>query len=204
MRWFDEKFKKEESELDRAKRLLSGLRLNLPGVQERLEAAQGSLWEDHRFAIRLWHREIADAIQQKCQGKLGVVEMDEKKPSSSAPPLLYDLTSLQRDANGRFGYSAKNTLGLAQTLYERHKVLTYPRTDSRALPEDYIATVKTTLEAMSDSHYAASPAKSCATVGSDPANAFSTTPRCPITSPSSLPRSSPNIWPSTNRNCMIW
>jgi DNA topoisomerase-3 len=60
-------------------------------------------------------------------------------------PLLYDLTSLQRDANSRFGFSAKNTLGVAQALYEKHKVLTYPRTDSRALPEDYIATVKNTL-----------------------------------------------------------
>ena len=60
-------------------------------------------------------------------------------------PLLYDLTSLQRDANSRFGFSAKNTLGVAQALYERHKVLTYPRTDSRALPEDYIGTVKSTL-----------------------------------------------------------
>ncbi|HUE36627.1 MAG TPA: DNA topoisomerase, partial [Candidatus Acidoferrum sp.] len=61
-------------------------------------------------------------------------------------PLLYDLTSLQREANGRFGFSAKNTLAVAQSLYERHKVLTYPRTDSRALPEDYIGTVKKTLE----------------------------------------------------------
>jgi DNA topoisomerase IA len=60
-------------------------------------------------------------------------------------PLLYDLTSLQRDANSRFGFSAKNTLGVAQALYEKHKVLTYPRTDSRALPEDYINTVKSTL-----------------------------------------------------------
>jgi DNA topoisomerase-3 len=154
-RWFDEKFKKEETELDRAKRLLAGLRLNLPAAQERLDPAHGSLWEEHRFAIRLWHREIADAIQLKCQGRLGLVEMDEKKPSSSAPPPLYDLTSLQRDANSRFGFSAKNTLGLAQALYERHKVLTYPRTDSRALPEDYIATVKTTLGVMSDSRYAA-------------------------------------------------
>ncbi|MGI8965242.1 MAG: DNA topoisomerase, partial [Limisphaerales bacterium] len=137
-RWFDEKFKKEENEQVRSKRLLASLRLDLPDHQERLEAPHGSLWEEHRFAIRLWHREIADAIQRKCHGKFGVVEVDEKKPSSSAPPLLYDLTSLQRDANGRFGFSAKNTLGLAQALYERHKVLTYPRTDSRALPEDYI------------------------------------------------------------------
>jgi len=154
-RWFDEKFTKDETELNRAKRLLAGLRLNLPGAAERLEAAHGSLWEEHRTAARLWHQEIAGAIQQKCEGKTGVVELDEKKPSTSAPPPLYDLTSLQRDANGRFGFSAKNTLGLAQALYERHKVLTYPRTDSRALPEDYIATVKTTLDMLRDSRYAA-------------------------------------------------
>ena len=64
-------------------------------------------------------------------------------------PQLYDLTTLQREANQRFGFSAKNTLGLAQALYERHKVLTYPRTDSRALPEDYLETVKTTLGMLS-------------------------------------------------------
>ncbi|MGA2557953.1 MAG: DNA topoisomerase, partial [Verrucomicrobiota bacterium] len=128
--------------------------LSLPDAQQRLEPPHGSLWEEHRFPIRLWHREIADAIQLKCQGKLGVVELDEKKPSVNAPPLLYDLTSLQRDANARFGYSAKNTLSLAQALYERHKVLTYPRTDSRALPEDYIGTVKATLEAMRNTAYA--------------------------------------------------
>ena len=152
-RWFDEKFNKAESEFDRTKRLLAGLQLNLPDAQEQLEAAHGSLWEEHRYAIRLWHHEIADAIQQKCHGKIGVIELDEKKPSSSAPPLLYDLTSLQRDANSRFGFSAKNTLGLAQVLYERHKVLTYPRTDSRALPEDYIGTVNKTLEMLSDTQY---------------------------------------------------
>ena len=61
-----------------------------------------------------------------------------RSPRSQSPPLLYDLTSLQREANGRFGFSARTTLSLAQALYEKHKVLTYPRTDSRALPEDYI------------------------------------------------------------------
>jgi DNA topoisomerase-3 len=61
---------------------------------------------------------------------------------------------LQRDANGRFGFSAKNTLGLAQALYERHKVLTYPSTDSRALPEDYLETVKTTMAMLADTSYA--------------------------------------------------
>ena len=68
--------------------------------------------------------------------------------------MLYDLTSLQREANGRFGFSAKNTLGLAQALYEKHKALTYPRTDSRHLPEDYIGTVKETLAAMAGTSYA--------------------------------------------------
>ncbi|WP_254637106.1 DNA topoisomerase, partial [Achromobacter sp. GbtcB20] len=63
---------------------------------------------------------------------------------------LFDLTSLQREANGRFGFSAKNTLGLAQALYEKHKVLTYPRTDSRHLPEDYTATVKSTMESLAE------------------------------------------------------
>src|SRR5439155_26145714 len=60
-------------------------------------------------------------------------------------PQLYDLTSLQREANSRFGFSAKRTLQIAQALYERHKAITYPRTDSRALPEDYMPTVKSTL-----------------------------------------------------------
>ena len=60
---------------------------------------------------------------------------------------------MQREANGRFGFSAKTTLSLAQALYERHKVLTYPRTDSRALPEDYLDTVKTTLGMLEETSY---------------------------------------------------
>src|SRR5262249_50712009 len=93
---------------------------------------------------RIWDVKRAEAIREKCLGKPGVVT-EESKPTTQVSPLLYDLTSLQREANGRFGFSAKNTLGLAQALYEKHKVLTYPRTDSRALPEDYLGTVKTTL-----------------------------------------------------------
>jgi DNA topoisomerase-3 len=57
---------------------------------------------------------------------------EEAKPSNQSSPLLYDLTTLQREANSRFGFSAKTTLSIAQALYEKHKVLTYPRTDSRA------------------------------------------------------------------------
>src|SRR5665647_2190415 len=64
--------------------------------------------------------------------------------------MLFDLTSLQRDANARFGFSAKTTLSIAQELYERHKVLTYPRTGSRHLPEDYIDALKSTLEVIAE------------------------------------------------------
>jgi DNA topoisomerase-3 len=96
-------------------------------------------------AERLWDRARAEAIQARCQGQLGEV-VEESKPTTQLSPLLYDLTSLQREANGRFGFSAKRTLQIAQALYERHKVLTYPRTDSRALPEDYLGTVTQSLE----------------------------------------------------------
>jgi DNA topoisomerase III len=94
-------------------------------------------------ADRLWNAADAEAIADAVRGGTASV-VDEAKPSTQASPLLYDLTTLQREANGRFGFSAKTTLGLAQALYEKHKALTYPRTDSRALPEDYLATVKKT------------------------------------------------------------
>ena len=116
-------------------------------------------WFDEKFvksetdeqlkAERVWDKEKAEALRARCLGKPGIVT-EESKPSTSLSPLLYDLTSLQRDANSRFGFSAKNTLGLAQALYEKHKVLTYPRTDSRALPEDYIGTVKTTMTMLTE------------------------------------------------------
>ncbi len=80
----------------------------------------------------------------RCTGKTGIVE-EIKKPAKQAPPQLYDLTTLQREASSRFGFSARNTLGIAQSLYERHKLLTYPRTDSKCLPEDYIDTVRSHL-----------------------------------------------------------
>ncbi|MBI3192554.1 MAG: DNA topoisomerase III, partial [Pedosphaera parvula] len=103
-------------------------------------------------AERLWEAARAEAIRGKCLGKSGSVT-EESKPTTQAPPLLFDLTSLQREANNRFGFSATRTLQIAQALYERHKVLTYPRTDSRALPEDYQGTVKNTLGAMNGTGY---------------------------------------------------
>jgi DNA topoisomerase III len=101
-------------------------------------------------ADRLWTAADAQAIAQACRGEPASVT-EEAKPSTQASPLLYDLTTLQREANSRFGFSAKTTLSLAQALYEKHKVLTYPRTDSRALPEDYLGTVRNTFEMLADS-----------------------------------------------------
>ncbi|MCR4469056.1 MULTISPECIES: DNA topoisomerase III [unclassified Burkholderia] len=100
---------------------------------------------------RLWSLPAAETIVAACRDQVGTVS-EESKPSTQLSPLLFDLTSLQREANSRFGFSAKNTLGLAQALYEKHKVLTYPRTDARALPEDYISTVQSTLEMLKESH----------------------------------------------------
>lgn len=101
---------------------------------------------------RLWDKPRADRIVGECQGKLGLVE-DEKKPSRQLSPLLYDLTSLQREGNSRFGLSARRTLQIAQALYEKHKAITYPRTDSRCLPEDYLGVAQSTLENLKGSEF---------------------------------------------------
>jgi DNA topoisomerase-3 len=101
-------------------------------------------------ADRVWNLTQAQAIANACRGQQATVT-EESKPTTQASPLLFDLTSLQREANGKFGYSAKTTLQIAQSLYERHKALTYPRTDSRALPEDYVPVVKQTFEMLSES-----------------------------------------------------
>ena len=108
------------------------------------EAFKGKENDEHARADRLWEQSKADAIRAATLGKPGIVT-EEAKPETRLSPLLFDLTSLQREANARFGFSAKTTLSLAQALYEKHKVLTYPRTDSRCLPEDYIPTVNATL-----------------------------------------------------------
>ncbi|MFZ6688950.1 DNA topoisomerase III [Undibacterium sp. SXout11W] len=118
-------------------------------------------WMDQQFkkdehdpekkAERLWSKLAADTIVAACRGRQGNVT-EESKPATQMAPGLFDLTSLQREANAKFGFSAKNTLGLAQALYEKHKVLTYPRTDSRHLPEDYLDTVKQTLSTISENN----------------------------------------------------
>ncbi|MFN9572932.1 MAG: DNA topoisomerase III [Betaproteobacteria bacterium] len=103
--------------------------------------------DEHARAERLWDRGKAEALVAACAGKAGTVS-EEAKPTTQLSPLLFDLTSLQREANGRFGFSAKTTLSLAQALYEKHKVLTYPRTDARALPEDYLKVAQQTVKVL--------------------------------------------------------
>jgi DNA topoisomerase-3 len=89
---------------------------------------------------RIWDQVTAEAIVARCTGKTGQVT-EEKKAQSQISPQLYDLTTLQREAP----FSAKGTLQIAQALYEKHKMITYPRTDSRYLPEDYTGNVRETM-----------------------------------------------------------
>ena len=106
----------------------------------------------HKRAERIWENAKAEGIKEKCESQSGEVT-EKSKPSKQSAPALFDLTTLQREANARFGFSARNTLAIAQALYERHKILTYPRTDSRCLPEDYVSTVKQTIEALDQANY---------------------------------------------------
>jgi DNA topoisomerase-3 len=110
----------------------------------------GDAADPEQRADRVWTEAAARAIADASRQQPARVS-EESKPTTQASGLLYDLTSLQREANGRFGFSAKTTLALAQSLYEKHKALTYPRTDSRALPEDYLPTVRQTFEMLAHS-----------------------------------------------------
>ncbi|AFZ83032.1 DNA topoisomerase III [Candidatus Kinetoplastidibacterium crithidiae] len=98
---------------------------------------------------RIWNELEAEKIKQECNNQSGIAN-EKTKSISQLPPSLYDLTSLQREANHNFGFSAKTTLSLAQALYEKHKAITYPRTDSRYLPEDYIQTVNDVMQSIAE------------------------------------------------------
>jgi DNA topoisomerase-3 len=100
----------------------------------------------HSRPERIWERAVAEAIKARCDGKTGEVS-EEKKAQTQIAPQLYDLTTLQREAP----FSAKATLQIAQALYEKHKVITYPRTDSRYLPEDYTGHVRETMADIANS-----------------------------------------------------
>ena len=101
---------------------------------------------------RLWDAETAEAIVNRCSGQTGTIE-EEKKTLKQIAPQLYDLTTLQREAP----FTAKNTLSIAQSLYERHKMITYPRTDTRYLPEDYIGNVSSCLTDLAQSNLQVAP-----------------------------------------------
>jgi DNA topoisomerase III len=105
--------------------------------------------DEHDRIDRVWEKAIADAVVAACKDQPLASVTEEKKSSTQASPRLYDLTTLQREVNNRFGLSARRTLQIAQALYERHKVITYPRTDSRALPEDYVQTCRETMSSLS-------------------------------------------------------
>ncbi len=102
-----------------------------------------------RTRDRIWNAEDAAAIAARCQGQPGEVK-ETRKPVSMPAPLLFDLTSLQKEASNRFGFSARRTLQIAQECYEKHKVLTYPRTDSKFLPGDYLNIATRTVAAVRD------------------------------------------------------
>src|ERR1019366_6680875 len=91
---------------------------------------------------RIATEDEARAIVSACEGRLGTITKLEKKEQREKAPMLYDLTTLQREANNRYGFSAKRTLGAAQRLYEEHKALTYPRTNSRYLTTDMVEEIK--------------------------------------------------------------
>ncbi|MED3562874.1 DNA topoisomerase III [Bacillus xiapuensis] len=110
-------------------------------------------WQDAKGNSRSFEKEKIDAIVKKLGKQNAVVKEIEKKPKKSFSPGLYDLTELQRDANKIFGYSAKETLNIMQKLYEQHKVLTYPRTDSRYLSSDIVGTLPERLKACGVGEY---------------------------------------------------
>lgn len=115
-----------------------------------LKASAGGItftWTDSRTGSgRTFDREKVDSIRRSSAAKLHITEV-KKKAKKTYSPALYDLTALQREANQRYGYSAKETLNIMQRLYENHKVLTYPRTDSRYLTSDMTGTLKERLKA---------------------------------------------------------
>ena len=96
---------------------------------------------------RLTDREAADRIAEKVRGGTGTVRKAQKKTATEKPPLLYDLTELQRNANARYGFTAERTLRAAQSLYEERKLITYPRTSSRYLSKDMVGGLKKRVEA---------------------------------------------------------
>jgi len=122
-------------------------------VKSTYEDFQGTWIDTKENSSKISSEKEAEAIGKKVEGTTGEVIDVKKEKKTLATPLLYDLTELQRDGNKYFGYTAKETLDIAQSLYEKHKLITYPRTDSRYLSEDMKDIVKETLNKLSISPY---------------------------------------------------
>jgi DNA topoisomerase-3 len=162
------------------------------------EGFKGKNDDEHARADRLWEQNKADAIRAATLGKPGDVT-EEAKPETRLSPALFRSDHAAARSQRRFGFSAKTTLSLAQALYEKHKVLTYPRTDSRCL-EDYLPTVKETLTVLTGegagkghdevllARYSPFAHQILARNWVRPTSASSTTPRSATTSPSSRRR----------------
>ena len=110
-------------------------------------------WQDANGNSRSFNKEKIDGIVKRLDKQNATVVEIDKKQKKSFSPGLYDLTELQRDANKKFGYSAKETLNIMQKLYEQHKVLTYPRTDSRYISSDIVGTLPERLKACGVGEY---------------------------------------------------
>jgi DNA topoisomerase-3 len=123
------------------------------GIEAKTADGLTLTWQDAQGNGRSFDKEKVDKIVTKLGKKNAIVTEIEKKPKKTFSPGLYDLTELQRDANKKFGYSAKETLNVMQKLYEQHKVLTYPRTDSRFISADIVPTLPERLKACSIGEY---------------------------------------------------
>ena len=110
-------------------------------------------YRDEKGNARSFDREKMEQLLKQCEGKEAAITQISKMRKQTPPPAAYDLTELQRDANRKYAYSAKETLNLMQSLYERHKALTYPRTDSRYISDDVVPTLPDRLRAVAQGEY---------------------------------------------------
>ncbi len=122
------------------------------GLAAQLEGFR-AVYHDEKGNARFFDKEKVERLLPQCQGKPAVITQISKMRRQTPPPAAYDLTELQRDANKKYAYSAKETLNLMQSLYERHKALTYPRTDSRYISDDVVPTLPDRLRAVAQGPY---------------------------------------------------
>ncbi len=123
-------------------------------VKAEFDGYKGLWFDPLTKETKITDKDKANEIKERVTGNEGTVENIETEEKRQAPALLYDLTELQRDANRRFGFSAKKTLGLAQDLYEKRKLITYPRTDSRYLSDDMIPRLSIIFDKLKQTQYA--------------------------------------------------